>query len=105
MSASVMRLAILNFVTNQMYYNVVDTYSLPGVPEILAESEELKSSHKEIEALSKSIVTFLGEVHQPTSQALQAKVDNLVQQQTNVKRFIELPANRRNNAAPLLFFV
>lgn len=49
--------------------------------EILSESEELKSSHKDIEALSKSIVTFLREVHQPSAEAIQAKLDNLVKQQ------------------------
>uniref|UniRef100_A0A1A9ZET5 Uncharacterized protein n=1 Tax=Glossina pallidipes TaxID=7398 RepID=A0A1A9ZET5_GLOPL len=56
--------------------------------EVLNESEELKSSHKDIEALSKSIVTFLGEVHQPSAEAIQAKLDNLVQQQSNFSSFI-----------------
>ncbi|GBP02335.1 hypothetical protein EVAR_91343_1 [Eumeta japonica] len=52
-----------------------------AIQEILSESEELKSSHKDIEALSKSIVTFLREVHQSSAEAIQAKLDNLVKQQ------------------------
>lgn len=50
--------------------------------ELREESNELKSSHKEIEALSKSILTFLGEVHKPSAEAIQAKVDKLVAQQS-----------------------
>lgn len=50
--------------------------------ELREESNELKSSHKEIEALSKSILTFLGEVHKPSAEAIQAKVDKLVEQQS-----------------------
>uniref|UniRef100_A0A1B0C1G1 Uncharacterized protein n=1 Tax=Glossina palpalis gambiensis TaxID=67801 RepID=A0A1B0C1G1_9MUSC len=64
-------------------HHVVRHLYLLVLTEVLNESEELKSSHKDIEALSKSIVTFLGEVHQPSAEAIQAKLDNLVQQQSN----------------------
>ncbi|KAL5279677.1 hypothetical protein ACFFRR_003964 [Megaselia abdita] len=47
------------------------------IQEILGESEDLKSSHKEAETLSKSIVAFLGEGHKSSVEAILAKVDNL----------------------------
>ncbi|XP_032294435.1 muscle-specific protein 300 kDa isoform X26 [Drosophila virilis] len=55
-----------------------------AIQELREESNELKSSHKEIEALSKSILTFLGEVHKPSAEAIQAKVDKLVEQQSKL---------------------
>nr|XP_016945201.1 nesprin-1 isoform X29 [Drosophila suzukii] len=55
-----------------------------AIQELREESNQLKSSHKEIEALSKSILTFLGEVHKPSAEAIQAKVDKLVEQQAKL---------------------
>ncbi|XP_070139488.1 muscle-specific protein 300 kDa isoform X14 [Drosophila kikkawai] len=55
-----------------------------AIQELREESNQLKSSYKEIEALSKSILTFLGEVHKPSAEAIQAKVDKLVEQQAKL---------------------
>lgn len=48
--------------------------------ELQQEIEQLKSSYQEVTLLSKSIISFLSEVHKPSAEAIQAKLDQLDKQ-------------------------
>lgn len=55
-------------------------YFLFSTQELLTETENLKPTYKEVTSLSKPIIEFLGEVHQSSALALQARLDKLTEQ-------------------------